>query len=218
MKLFLLLSFSILNAQQIFSQKWKDLKAKDKVARVNITDLIPSPDGYISVGFEYLIKNDVSVFVDAGYTFFSIPNENVIAKNKGLFIRPGFRYYPKKRYFLEIDIEIFIKKITTTVTDWIGRNCVNEVPSYYEYKTFRFSKNSPTFNIKIGTQKLLYKKYNCWLEPFIGIGIRFQNTYFINEENSCYNITNNTNQVVIINAKKEVVPTIPFGCRVIKKF
>jgi hypothetical protein len=83
----------------MYAQKWKDLHAKDKVARLNISDLIPTPDGSFSLGYEYLIKKNISISLDAGYIFFAIPNTNVKAKNKGLFIRPSFRYYPPKDIF-----------------------------------------------------------------------------------------------------------------------
>ncbi len=217
MKLLVISLCCLLLAENTFSQKWKDLEAKDKIVRFNISDLFPLQDGSISFGYQYFVKNNLAIALDAGYVFYGVTNPNVFAKNRGMYIKPSLRYYPKKKFFLELESKIFLTKVTTTVTDWLGKNCVNEVPSFDEYKQFKFVKKSPTLNIIIGTQKWLLKKYNLSAEPYAGVGVIFNNAYLENEPNSCYGISNNISEVITSNIKKEILPNITLGCRIIKK-
>jgi Protein of unknown function (DUF3575) len=195
------------------------LFAKDKMIRLNLSSFIDPIETNASVGFEYRLKDNVSVTMDVGYIFYS---EYYSQRNKdktdGFIFKPAIRYYTDEDKKFYIEGEFLIKTVTNKITDWIGRDCANNVSSYQEYTTFKIRKNVYGFNFKIGYQARLSKNDLLWLEPYLGIGIKYKKEFLVNEKNSCYNFSSiGRNLRTPSNNSETVVPNLPFGLRLLFK-
>jgi hypothetical protein len=221
MKNVLILVFVLFNNDYAFAQKKKPQKIKDKIIykakdknfRFNISNLLGPIDGNLSIGFEYFVKEKYSICTDIGYIFYSNLKENITGKSSGVFLRPAFRYYTNKNFFLESELDLLLRNVDTKVTDWLGKDCVNDVPAYFEKKTFTIHKKAIGVNAKIGTQLRLLKNKNIFLELYIGFGAKIKKEVLVNEPNSCYAIVNVFGSELPIKQASEIIPYFPAGLR-----
>jgi hypothetical protein len=198
-----------------FSQK-KDkliLPAKTTLLRFNATTIIDPIETNLSLGVEHKFTNIWSAGLDVGYVFQSSYFE---ASNKasGIILRPAIRLYSGtfKRGYIEAELQY--KRVVSKIIDWLGRSCVNGVPAYSEYTSFKAVKSTYGLNLKYGYQGKLSKKGKTWIEPYIGLGIRLKSNEILNEQNSCYRlnrlfrgITNDQDNVPLF--------SMPLGLRVL---
>jgi hypothetical protein len=148
-------------------------------------------DPNLMLGVEYRISERVATVVNLGYIYFSNYYRDKTGAN-GFIIRPAIRYYASenKRFFLEA--ELHFKKLTYKMYDWLGMNCVNNVPTFNMLTNFDYIKRVMGFNAKVGRVSRLSKNSNkVSLEYFTGLGIKIKKIYLGKSvpENSCYNIT-----------------------------
>ncbi len=203
---------------QSIAQKKQELFAKDKLIRVNFTSLIDPFETNFSVGYEKRFKDNFAYSIDMGYVFFNSFYQGRLEKTGGVILRPAIRYYSgeSKRFYVEA--EMHYKNVTNKVLDWIGRECVNNVSAYEEYTTFKIRKKVIGFNLKVGYQARLSNDNRFWLEPYVGLGIKYKNTFLVNEPNSCFAFNNFLSRGrQRVSSLKESVPNIPFGIRFLVK-
>jgi hypothetical protein len=180
--LLLLFSFCFLTSQ---SQNAKSPVVYKKAVSINPLALL-DVDHTLMVTGEYRLKYNMALLADVGYVFFS---DYLIDAKKavGFHIKPAIRFYHGKRNKGYFQVQPFHKMVTYTLHDWIGKECVNGVPSYDELKDFQFRKNVSGLNLVAGT--LLPLGRGKWLfDLYGGLGFRYKKQQVINEPNSCYNL------------------------------
>jgi hypothetical protein len=222
MRLILLVLSFFLFIPISFGQKKNSLHQlfkKDKMIRLNLSSFIDPLETNASVGFEYRIKDNVSVGIDIGYIFYSnYYSQRNNSKTGGFIFKPAIRYYTDEDRKFYVEGEFLIKSVTNKITDWIGRDCANNVSSYQEYTTFRVRKNVYGFNFKIGYLGRLSKNDLLWLEPYLGLGVKYKNEFLLNENNSCYNFSSiGRNVRTPANSIQNVLPNGAFGLRLLFK-
>lgn len=193
------------------------MQAKDKLIRINVSGLLDPIETNFSGGLEYRLKDNVAISLDAGYIFYNNYYQQRNGNSSGFLLRPAIRYYTDdaKRFYIEA--EFHFKKVTTKLTDWLGKDCVNDVRTYEEFTSFKIRKNVLGVNLKIGYQVKLSKNDKLWLEPYFGLGIRYKKEFVLHEPTSCYrfaSIFNRRNEVANTN---KMQGSIPFGLRFLIK-
>ncbi len=175
--------------------------------RFNPFGLADPYDENISFGAEHVFRPQWSAGSDVAYVFNSVYLEESKIVH-GFIVRPFIRYYFRqgRRSFLEA--EGHFKYAAYQITDWLGRDVVNGVPSYEEFASFNFIKKVYGINIKTGGNLKLSRDGRFRLEGYVGVGVRLKNQ---GVKNGLYN-----RQVdVIPNIYNPVTTTvsIPLGVR-----
>lgn len=147
---------------------------KEIIARFNFAGLLDPYDENISFGGEYRFNPHWSTGSDVAYIFRSLYLSESNYSN-GFILRPFIRYYPKKDRGGFFEAEIHYKHVSYQITDWIGKDEINGVPSYEEYSTFHYIKNAYGLNIKTGNSANLTRDKRLRLEFYAGLGVRFKN-------------------------------------------
>lgn len=146
------------------------------VARFNFTGLADPYDENASLGAEYKFAPHWSAGSDVAYIFSSeyLPDGK---KANGFIVRPFLRFYPhveRRGYF---EVQLHYKYASYQLTDWLGKDVVNGVPSYEEYSTFHFIKKAMGIHLNAGTSANLTRDKKLRLEFYIGLGVRFKKQY-----------------------------------------
>jgi Protein of unknown function (DUF3575) len=215
----ILLCIFLATTMQVQCQKLEDLTAKDKLFRINFTSLLDPIETNISVGYEKRFTKKFSYSMDIGYIYYSSLYQDKLEKISGIILRPAIRYYTSDKKPFYIELELHYKTATNTIKDWVGRKCVNNVSAYQEYTSFKIRKNIMGFNVKAGYQTRLTKNNRYWLEPYIGLGIKYRQEQLVNEPNSCYltsRFLSNRN-LVPLRTIRESIPSVPGGIRLLIK-
>lgn len=161
---------------------------KDVVGRINFLGVLDGYDHNISLGAEYRFHPEWSVGLDAGYIFQS----GYIEENKGvsgIILRPFLRHYFKENRKGFVETHIHFKTVRYKVSDWIGKEVVEGVPSYEEFTTFHYNKKIFGISFIVGRNFNLIKKHDLVkLEPYFGLGIRIKSQ---RSKNGLYSPRNN---------------------------
>ena len=198
--------------QHAYSQK-TSLQAKDKLMRINVSGLLDPIETNFSGGLEYRLKDNLAVSLDASYIFYSNYYQSRNGNSSGFLLRPAIRYYTDTYNRFYIEAELHFKTVTTKLTDWLGKDCVNNVMTYEELTNFKMRKNVIGLNLKIGHQIKLSKNDRLWLEPYLGLGIKQRNEFILNEPTNCYRFGGIFNRRNTVSNVKEVQGSIPVGLR-----
>lgn len=191
-----LLSCCFLIANSSIAQNKKSLKddyilnvpANSWHLRFNLTHAIDGVEPAINIGAEYRVSERLAVANDVGYIYFSnyLPESK---KANGFTIRPSLKYYASQNKRFYVEGELLLKSVFFTMNDWLGMDCVNEVPNYFEERDFKFRKNTYAFHAKIGRVGMLTKDNKVSIDYYCGIGVRYKKFNLIDiPANSCYNI------------------------------
>ncbi|MEJ7769239.1 MAG: hypothetical protein WKF89_15575 [Chitinophagaceae bacterium] len=204
--LFLLITASSLKAQRT-GMPGKGMPA-GYAFRFNILGLADIMDGNLSLGMERRLGSRLSVTTDLSMVFYSVYLPQ-IRSTMGYIIKPAIRYYTttKRRTFVEA--AFFYKRVGYKKADWLGKDCVNDVPAYEEFQRFVFRKQVTGVNIQAGIQRDLTKNKLLGIEMYAGIGIRFKWQDIRNDPMACYQVLNQPNRMPYI------APGIPHGLRFI---
>ncbi len=214
--LFLLFNYSCIAQKYIRGFK-NELKvpAKSWTFRCNVSNFIDVIEPNINFGAEYRVTDNFSIAADVGYiyynTLFETKNNPFV---KGIVFKPAARYYTttNKRLFLEA--ELLYKNVHHNVKDWVGKNCVNNIPAYEEFKQILLIKNVYGFQAKIGRIGKLSKDDKFSIEYYFGLGLRYKKYKVINEPNSCYSLTRLN--IIDLNSNPSewaLLPSMPLGFR-----
>lgn len=217
----LLLAAAVGHAQEFPSGKWwRDIRTNTRTdegtiyLRANLLGLVDIYDGNFSVGGEYRLNRSWSVTMDAGYIFYS----TYILKAKsamGVLLRPGIRLYtdPDKKVFVEC--QFHYKGVRYHVTDWLGKEVVNNVPAYEEMKEFQYQKRVVGAQIMVGYRNFLWKSKRLFVEGYLGLGIHYKEENLYHEPNSLYDHTILTLRRVTSEKTTRVLPAVPGGIRLV---
>lgn len=177
------------------------------VLRMNPLGLLDPVDYNVSFGAEYRYAENRAVTLDAGYIYFT--NYEVNCSTTGFIFRPGIRQYFGKRKELFVEGQLHYKNVTYHIDDWLGKEAVNGVASYEEYKHFKYKKQTMGLQCMIGVCDRFISR-RLLIEAYIGVGIRYKKEGLYHEPNSVYEeggILNDFNN--------KFFPVLPGGLRVI---
>ena len=181
--------------------------------RFNPTGMIDPVETNFSVGGEYRFHSNWSVSADAAWIFYS---SYFGAKHtNGFIFRPAIRYYIPHTDGMFVETELHYKYVSYRIEDWLGKNCVNGVPSYEEFTRFSYLKQAWGFHIKTGYQERIGRDKRFWMEAYLGIGPRWRSFKVKDEPNSCYTHAGDASLNIINN---NLSVAIPMGIRLMYTF
>jgi hypothetical protein len=140
-------------------------------------------------GVEFRAGPKTSIVTEAGYIFSSDYLGSAAQKGRrasGFIIRPSARFYLNDRNSFYLQPQVFYKLVTHRLYDWLGKDCVNEVPAFEELTDFRYRREIYGFNTTAGILVPLSKSANSYLDFYFGLGIRHKSVRIVNEPRSCY--------------------------------
>lgn len=140
------------------------------MARFNPSGLINIFDANISLGADYRFKRKWSAALDASWIFYSI-NFSDAKHTSGIILRPAVRYYVGAKLRRFIEGELHYKNVAYRFEDWLGRDCVNNIPAYEEFTNFRYLKQEYGFHIKTGILYALGNASRFFIEIYAGVGL-----------------------------------------------
>ena len=211
----LLLVTAVSKAQLPSRKKWPGDTGKICL-RMNFTGLMDMYDGNASIGGEVRLNKTWSVIMDAGYIFYS----EYISKadrTKGIILRPGIRAYLNKYRNMFVDLQLHYKGVRYTVNDWIGKDALNNLAAYDEFKEFQVQKRVVGGRVLFGGKLFLSKNHRWFFEFFIGLGLHYKEENLYNEPNSRYGDGFGIFRASTLTPKKStlVVPAVPYGMRLV---
>jgi hypothetical protein len=182
--------------------------------RFNPLALLDVVDHNFSVGGEYCFRPQWSVTADLSYIFASAIYVN--SKTSGFIIKPAIRYYVtvEKRFYIEMDV--FYKQVGYSITDWVGKDCVNGVPAFEEYKQFIYRKQVGGIDVKGGITTNLSRDQKLRLEGYFGFGIRKRSFGVKDDPRACY--SSNRLFDADQNLIRHVTGSVPCGLRLVYCF
>lgn len=184
----ILLSLSLIACLSATAQKNKPPVIYKKAISISPFALADLDHTLLLTG-EYRFSPKLGLVTDVGYIFASEYISD-IKTTWGFNIRPSLRMYYGKRNKAYVQAQAFYKMANYTLNDWIGKDCVNDVPAYEERKDFDYRKNVVGFNVITGGVLPLSKSHQWLIDLYGGLGIRYKTHKMINEPNSCYNLNN----------------------------
>jgi hypothetical protein len=184
-------------------------------ARVNPLSLFNPAEGAIIAGIEKRIKKRVSVGGDAGYIFWSLNTTSFQGTStmQGFLFRPAIRYYTTDAMHFYIEGAANIKYINNRQTDWLGMNCIDDVPSYYEFTEYNIRSTTAGFSANFGVCENIFKSQKLYLEFYGGIGMRYRDIKISNDKRACITSSVNESPFDPLRTGKSVLPFIPAGIR-----
>jgi hypothetical protein len=165
-------------------------------------------------GVEHRIKNNLGLVLDAGYLFYSTYfDQSRIKGTSGFSVRPGIRWYHGKQKKEFFQFQVFYKQADYKIYDWLGKDCVDDVPAYEQLQNFTYRKQTVAFNLMAGE---LYRfSDRLYGELYVGVGVKIK-WQAPTEPNSCYR--NEDNDVGFnMYRPRSVGPNIPAGFKLIYK-
>jgi hypothetical protein len=212
--LLLLLMAGVGNAQSYSSRTWRNDTGKVYL-RANLLGLIDVFDGNASFGAEYRLNKSWSVTMDAGYIFYSLYTGKA-QKASGILLRPAIRKYTSKYRDRFIDLQLHYKSVEYHINDWLGKDVVNDVPTYEELKVFKYRKRVMGAQILFGGREELTWNHRLFLEIFVGLGLHYKEEWLPGEANSRY-APNNSSYFRNASSEKvnRLLPAVPMGVRFI---
>lgn len=183
--LFLLsVSFFAFDTQAQYKPKHTDYNYLVNI-RTSPFALLDPIENNLSIGADVKISKRFSTGADIAW-FFARNFLNTPKQLTGFYIRPGIRYYTSNKldFFAEA---VFMYKYTSRNEEgWIGMDCVNEIPSYEKFDSYRFVKNVYDVSIRGGIRHPLSTSGKLFFEYYFGIGVGTKiHTIKYNEINSC---------------------------------
>jgi hypothetical protein len=140
-------------------------------------------------GFEKKLKGNYSIGADAGYIFLTTYLfDGTTHKASGFVVRPALRYYvsDKNRFYWEGALTYQL--IDEKYNDFLGMNCVNNVPAYFKLTDFSMLRTTADASVRFGGCFNLFKSRKVFLEMFAGVGARYRGYKIKSEPNACYTI------------------------------
>lgn len=165
-------------------------------------------------GVEHRVKHNLGLVLDAGYVFYSTYfGQGVVQGTSGFSVRPGIRLYHGRQNKEFFQFQLFYKQANYKLHDWLGKDCVQDVPSYEQLQNFTYRKQTLAFNLMAGE---LYRFSDRFFgEIYVGVGVKIK-LQEPTEPNSCYRDEDNGPGFNMYR-KHSVGPNIPAGFKLIYK-
>lgn len=93
---------------------------------------------------------------------------------------PGFAVSPLVRWYTDEKLKGFVETVLTykyterTETGWLGMDCVDGVPSYEKFDSYKRRKNVVDLSGRLGYRDRLFKSEKWCFEMFAGLGLRYK--------------------------------------------
>ncbi|MBA4141109.1 MAG: hypothetical protein H0X70_11555 [Segetibacter sp.] len=159
---------------KVFSQEnTAEVLQPKLLLRFNILGLADPLDQNLSFGLEHRFHPNWSTGTDAGWIFASQYVQNHKGVN-GFIVRPFIRYYPDTNGAGFFEAELHYKYVAYKIEDWLGREPVNNVPTYEEYTNFSFQKQVVGIHFKAGLQANISRDARFKFEFTGGLGVRYK--------------------------------------------
>lgn len=179
---FLLMLLGINTAAQEDAQQY--FKKPPYILAVNINPLtLINADQRMMAGVERHLKGRWAAVFDAGIVVHSNYIDNARQTN-GFELRPALRYYYDHGFASYIQVQAQYRLVRYQMHDWLGKDCVNDVPAYERLQDFIYQKQQiggafvTGGIIKLG-QRLLF-------DISVGIGAQYRSYKVADEEACCY--------------------------------
>lgn len=178
--------------------------------RFSPTGLFHFTDPNVSFGLEKKLLPRFSVAIDAGFVPHSFKYD-AAKRTTGILLRPSARYYPGRRTFY-IEGELYFKRVTHVMEDWIGRNVVEGVASHEEFARFRYRRVVSGISVQTGrVMRISREDDRWWWEVYGGIGFRSHHFQLVDEPRSRWVFTNFWGTP----DEARVVGALPIGLRIL---
>jgi hypothetical protein len=141
--------------------------------RFNALGLADPLDQNLSFGLEHRFHPNWSTGTDAGWIFASRYVQNHKGVN-GLIVRPFIRYYTDANSEGFFEAELHYKYVAYKIEDWLGREPVNNIPTYEEYTNFIFQKQVAGIHFKAGLLSNISRDARFKFEFTGGLGVRYK--------------------------------------------
>jgi hypothetical protein len=173
--------------------------------------LLAANDNTAMIGAEHRFKDRLFGVLDAGYIFGSYYfRDNILKGTRGFALRPSLKYYNKtgKTYY---QFQVSYKQVRYRLLDWLGKSCVDDVPTYEQFQEFPYRKRVLAFNLLAGQ---LYRITDAvFLELYAGAGVKLTGQK-PTEPGSCYRY--NEQWIELSNFReRHVAANVPLGFKVL---
>jgi hypothetical protein len=173
-------------------------------------------DYTVLAGYEHRLKPGLFLTTEIGYIFAS---SYIEADYQGTNTATGFTIRPSiKRFFNRnsryyIQAQVFYKQVNHHIYDWLGRDAVDNVPSYEQLEHFDYRRLMIGFNGVGGMLVPLNRNRSLYFDFYAGLGIRLKKAMVIAEPNSVYF----PRSIIELNNDPDntTLPSLPIGLRLI---
>jgi hypothetical protein len=174
--------------------------------------VLAGPDYTAMFGAEYRLKERFALTLDVGYVFDSYYfREGSVKGTSGFSIRPGVKLYPRPDKQFYFQFSIFYKHVDYKMYDWLGKDCVNQIPTYEQLQDFRYRKKTLSFNVLRGRNFRISDQ--VFVELYAGLGIKIKDQG-PTEKHACHGNL----QTGIINRSfqgNQVTAHVPLGIKLV---
>ncbi|MBY0479408.1 MAG: hypothetical protein K2Q24_17305 [Chitinophagaceae bacterium] len=186
MKLFFLACCISICVQEATAQDHEKKKSDYKLAlRISPLGLVDPVETNFSAGVERKLSPKFSVGGDAAVYI----ARDVLTDRQpmsGFHLRPTVRWYSGKRLKGFTELVLMYKHTVRKQNDWLGMDCVNEVPAYEKFTTFKQIRDVFDLSFRAGVQEQLFNSEKWKFEFYMGLGLRqkFHRIKY-SEKNTC---------------------------------
>ena len=137
----------------------------------------------VRLGADVMLKPRLAVGADVSVYFAADGYTKPLA---GFAIAPFARWYMNNRHSAFFEAGAMYKHTERKEEAWLGMDCVNGVPAYEKFDTYKRVKDVVDLSFRIGMRESLFGSPNWNFEMFIGLGARYKMFSIKHREaNSC---------------------------------
>jgi hypothetical protein len=210
-----ILPFCLFLFQSGFTQK-RDTAA-DYQKAIHFSPLaVLQIDYTLMAGAEYRLRPNLALVLEGGYIFASSYLDELQNQSggTGFIIRPAMRWYMGKKNRFYFQPQMFYKLVTHKKYDWVGRDCVDEVPSYEELTEFKYRRHISGANVMIGRIVPLGRSGKRFVDFYLGMGVKYKKSVIVNETHSCF-MPPNAFTIANDDPDNGFFPNVPAGVKLI---
>ena len=125
----------------------------------------------VRLGADVMLKPRLAVGADVSVYFAADGYTKPLA---GFAIAPLVRWYMNNRHSAFFEAGAMYKHTERKEEAWLGMDCVNGVPAYEKFDTYKRVKDVVDLSFRIGMREPLFGSPNWSFEMFIGLGARYK--------------------------------------------
>lgn len=122
-------------------------------------------------GMDFMVRPRLAVGADLSVYFAADAYTKPLA---GIAIAPMVRWYMNNRHNAYFEVGAMYKHTERTEEGWLDMDCVNGVPTYEKFDTYKRVKDVVDGSFRIGMREPLFGSPNWTFEMFIGLGVRYK--------------------------------------------
>ena len=171
-------------------------------------------DFTLAGGYEFRVRPSAVVSLEGGYIVGSGYFDNgtdINTGSSGFLLRPSMKFFVNDRKNFYLQPQLFYKMVNHKMNDWLGKNCVDDVPAYEERQDFKYRREAYGFNLVGGV--LLPTRSRLIFDTYFGLGIRHRDLGVVGEPNSCYRSMG----MLFIGEEEGTYPNVTLGLRLLFK-